>query len=65
MDHTTKINIKHNNNNILIIKTKIYKNKKIISISEMSLKEFRNNSINEKMKIKTKKTIKMIKRKKK
>ena len=64
MDYTTKITYQYNNNNIIIIKTKIYKKKNIVQIKTLTMKEFRNNTICEKEKNLTKKTIKILKRKK-
>ena len=55
MDNTTKITYKYYNNNIIITKTKIYKNKNICQIKVMNISEFRNNTINEKEKILLKK----------
>ena len=65
MDNTTKISYQINNNNIIITKTKKYKTKNVIKVKEMSIREFRNNTISENEKTCTKKTIKIIKRKKK
>ena len=57
MDNTTKIEHKINNDNIIIIKTKIYKNRSVKIVKMMSIINYRKNE-NTKTYIKTQKNIK-------